>query len=249
MHHEETSILYNIRYLPDQVISHDEYVARRDRAVQLMVGDRLATKGTLVTKQTINRFDLHREPGIPDHMRNEVMLRQFERMARSDFEGKFDKQCFDCAHCKIDVRMSLDSMTGNLELAALCFCEGMKKGGLTCFDGYIPLTQQWQWPPYKAVSASFAVSEPNPKGLSFATLHFDHAEPVNDMDGRLAGFHMISYNTHDEPPGLITRNNADSEYLTKDEIKLANDALAKVSKMVRATMPTPRPQTPMEDAW
>lgn len=250
MHDEQTSILYNVKYLPDQVMSHDEYVARRDTAVARMVGDRLATKGTLCVKRTITRMEMFQERGIPDHMRNEVMMRQFERQARSQFEGQFDRQCFDCGNCKVDVRISLNGMTGDTELTALCFCEATKKGGLTCFDGYLPLTQQWEWPPYQPVAAEFKVGEPNPQGLVFTTLHFSHSELTMNMDERFGGFHTLSYNNaHDEPPGLMTRNNADAEYMTKAEMKLANEALARVSKMVRATLPTPRPQTPTEDAW
>lgn len=46
----------------------------------------------------------------------------------------------------------------------------------------------------------------------------------------------------------MTRNNADSGYLTREELKLANEALARTAKEYRATQ-TPQPATPMDDAW
>lgn len=247
MEEEETSFVVNVHYIPDTIMSDAEYRSRRDRAVESMLSERLATKGVLVMRQEVNEHELH---GVPDHQRPSIILKHFERAALYEFSKQFDSNCVECPHRKIDVMMDHDVHRMGLTVAAKCYCGAKLQGGATCFDGYMPGSNSWLWPDYKAVRAHFKVDKPNAKGLVFAHLAFaiGREDEMFDMHSpsRLRG---VYGDVRDEPPGPMTRINADSGYLTQDEIKMADKALAGVSKIVRASMPSPQPQTPCEDAW
>ncbi len=246
MHREETSFIYNIKQLPNEIMSHQEYCNRRDQAIKRLVDDRLATKGHL---RLVNRMDPDRlGAGIPLHQRQELTLRQFERYAADQFTGQFDKQCNTCQHCKLTVNAVQNHSALTVEMIAECYCTAMKFEGAECFDGYMPKTRQWRW--QSNLEPSMVEFDLTAFGDELkAEMTIIHDTPVmNYADTRLAPLHH-ALNAHDEPEGIMVRNNADSSYLTQSELKMANQALARTAKKYRATQPTPQPATPMDDAW
>lgn len=247
MEAEETTFLYNVQYLPQTVMSDAEYKARRDGAVESMLGQRLATKGVLALEQIVDERMLS-ELGIPAHQRQAHLTRWFEREANHKFATQIDSNCMDCPHRATEVALLNDHKMYELRIRAKTLCGAKLNGGATCFDGYMPGSNMWKWPEHSAIIAEFAVGKPNKQGLTFATLCFVHADRSTTFyDPRELSVHKEFGDIRDEPPGPMTRNNADSGYLTRDEIELADIELAKLSKVVRATMPSP--QTPCDDAW
>lgn len=245
---EDTSFVVNVRYLPQTIMSDAEYKTQRDRAVKYMTENRLATKGVLVMQQEVNELEFR---GVPSHQIDSVALRQFERQADYEFAKQFDSNCLECPHRKMDVCMDRNNVTRGIMVRAKTLCGAKLNGTAHCFDGYMPGANAWLWPDYEAVDAKFRVSPPNEKGLVFATLELFHDRPMPEpYDPReMPSMAMFASNVHDEPPGYTTRQNVDGAYLTSKEIKLIDRSLAGLSKMVRATLPSPQPQTPCEDAW
>lgn len=248
MQHEETSFIYDVKYLPAEVMSDDEYRRRRDEAVQDMTGRRLGRTDGFRVNKTLNRHELG--AGIPSHRSEDVMRRQFERFAADHFTGQFDERCNTCKFCQLDINASQDIASNSLMLTATCYCKGRKMQGVACFDGYVPSMDKWRWDGEEMpVHASFQVRE-NMKGDRLATLNIVHDNPMaRPYDDPMTMTRHFGDNMRDEPPGFMTRNNADSGYLTREELKLANEALARTAKEYRATQPTPQPATPMDDAW
>lgn len=249
MRREETGFAYNVKYLPDEVMSHKEYCRRRDEAIVQLVGDRLASKGRmrLVKKHDATMLGM----GIPPHQRDEIMLRQFERYAADNFSGQFSSECNTCRHCKVEVEIAHDHTSPGINMIAECYCEAMKRPGLECFDGYVPATVQWRWQDdLVPIEVSFDITAEGDKVV--AEMAIVHDDPrFQGFTDPLSGSRHLHYggNLHDEPQGLMARNNVDSSYLTREELKMANEALARTAKKYRATQPTPQPATPMDDAW
>lgn len=248
---EDTGIVVNVQYIPDTIMSNAEYKSKRDAAVESMLRDRLATKGVLVMKQEVNEHELH---GVPDHQKNSIILKHFERAALYEFSKQFDSNCVECSHRKIDVMMEHDHHRMGVTVAAKCYCGAKLQGGATCFDGYMPGSNSWLWPEYATRDVTFKVDRPNEKGLVFARMMFrvDH-DPMEMYDPTEPPY-MRKPKTpfgdvRDEPPGQMTRINADGAYMTSEEIKMADAALKRLKKEYRNSLPTPQPQTPCEDAW
>lgn len=243
---EDTGIVVNVRYLPGTIMSNAEYKAKRDAAVESMLRDRLATKGILVMQMAVRE---HEFVGVPTHQKHSVMMQQFERQAEREFHRQVDNNCMECPHKKIEVSLDSNMMDMTQTVRAKCFCGAKRQGGATCFDGYMPGSNSWLWPRDRVVRASFIMDKPNPQGLVFAKLEFAIGEEPEIFDpSRRAHLDMYG-DVHDDPPGPMTRINADGAYMTKEEIEMADAALAKLAKAVRATLPSPQPQTPCEDAW
>lgn len=244
---EDTGIVLNVRYLPDTIMSNAEYRAKRDAAVESMLRDRLATKGVLVTQMAVRE---HEFAGVPAHQKHSVMMQQFERQAEREFHRQVDNNCMECPHKKIEVSLNNDMVDMTYTIRAKCFCGAKRQGGATCFDGYMPGSNSWLWPRDRAIRAQFRVDNPNPQGLVFAKLEFIIGEEEQIFDPSRPPSHRDIYgDVHDDPPGPMTRINADGAYMTKEEIEMADVAMAKLAKTVRATLPSPQPQTPCDDAW
>lgn len=249
MHSEETSFVYVASRLPDEIMDHEEYVKRRDEAVRMMIGERLCVKGELMIKQEVDERMLG--AGIPEHQRAEVMRRQFERAAVEKFSGQYDAACMSCSHHHMETYIEISHVTHGYILRGCVKCAAVKNSGATCFDGYSPVSRKWLWieEAQEAVGVRFKMEEQNKKGEQLVTMIIDHDHQKLDLSDPITAFKRYGESMHDEPPGIMTRNNADSGYLTSKELKMANEALKVTSKIVRATLPTPKPQTPMEDAW
>lgn len=250
MHSEETSFIYEVTKLPHEIMSHSQYKSRLHNAVNSMVSQRLAVKGELRCDHVVDERMIG--PGIPSHQKTDIILRQFERWAADKFTGMFDAQCNSCSHCKIETRVENRFVTSDYLVQAVCKCTAKSMHGATCFDGYVPSSNQWSWQDdIEAVGAVFEIAPPDSTGSRMATLVLQHDHATQDFSFDPKGYSSAKFygDFRDEPPGPLTRTNADSGYMTEKELKLANAALARVKQHVRATLPTPRPQTPMDDAW
>lgn len=252
MQQEETNIIYRAKDLPEQIMSHAEYKRVRDQAVFNMVGQRLAVKGELRLRHEMDEFALG--AGIPDHRRVDIMRSQFERHAADKFTGQFDSQCNSCPHCTVDVQVEVSHQHHRHIMHAICYCKAKKSVGITCFDGFMPSNEQWVWPgDSNVVGAELRIEKSSKVMEATAQLVFHHASESEDYSidpTRPPGFRMSAYgDLHNEPPGPMTRINGDSGYLTEKEMILANEALERTSKFIRASLPTPKPATPIDDAW
>lgn len=248
---EDTGIVVNVQYIPDTIMSDAEYKSKRDAAVQSMLQNRLATKGILMFQARVDERLLQ---GIPQHQSTSIILEQYGRHAEHEFNRQMDSNCATCSHKKVDVFLEHDAHTRGISVKAKCGCEAKLKGGTTCFDGYMPASNSWLWPEYATRDVTFRVDRPNEKGLVFAHMMFrvDH-DPLELYDPNEPPYMRKPKSpfgdVRDEPPGQMTRVNADGAYMTSEEIKMADAALKRLKKEYRHSIPSPQPQTPMEDAW
>lgn len=249
---EDTGIVVNVQYIPDTIMSDAEYKSKRDAAVQSMLQNRLATKGVLLFQACVDERLLH---GIPAHQSTSIILEQYGRHAEYEFNKQMDGNCSTCKHRKIDVHLEHDMHARGVSVKAKCMCAAKLQGGATCFDGYMPGSNSWLWPEYSTQAVEFRVDRPNEKGLVFAHMMFHVGEqqraPLSFDPNEPPYMRMPNPygDVRDEPPGHMTRINADGAYMTSDEIKMADAALKRLKQQYRNSLPTPKPQTPMEDAW
>lgn len=241
MRYEETVFTYNLNHLPDKVMSEEEYRHRRDMVINDLISNRLATRGALRSHRELSGFEAR---NASEHHKS--MLDDFEHRAKNDFAGQFDDRCSACQHCKIDARMERSLARGSIVLTADCYCMAMNSRNAECFDGYVPATKEWHWRfPQIPVRVYFDGVKVDKNGNPMTRMIIQHDKQDMDMTMRPS----LYVELHPEPQGIIVRDGIDHGYLTKDELKLGNAALARERKCNPQLAVVSQPQTPVEDAW